>query len=151
VIEHIGVTATRAGLSPAQKQLGGWVLQGLRDLQGARTLHHGDCIGGDAEVAEIARALGFRLISHPCNLDAYRAFVDSDEELPAKDPTERNHDIVDACGYLLGFSPAEQEIQRSGTWQTIRYARRLGRPRWVIGPSGVEIERQQVPGAGGVS
>ena len=144
-IEHIGVTATRAGLSEAQARKARWALEQLRDRHGATTLHHGDCVGGDADVAEVARELGYRLVSHPCDLDAYRAFVPSDEELPERDPIERNHDIVDASGYLLGFSPADHEIRRSGTWQTIRYARRLGRPRWVVGPSGVEIERQALP------
>jgi len=38
---------------------------------------------------------------------------------------------------LLIAAPAEfSEQHRSGTWSTVRYARRLGRPVQIIGPDG---------------
>ena len=142
--EHIGVTATRRGLTADQKQRARWALIGLRDLHGATTLHHGDCLGGDVDVAEIAQELGYGLISHPCDLDADRAYIPSEGVLPVRPPLQRNHDIVDAIGYLLGFPPENEEWLRSGTWATIRYARKVGRPRWIVGPAGDEVERQRL-------
>jgi hypothetical protein len=46
---------------------------------------------------------------------------------PEKSYLDRNHDIVDSCSILLAL-PTGQEILPSGTWATIRYARRAAVP-----------------------
>jgi hypothetical protein len=56
--------------------------------------------------------------------------------LPAKPPLERNHDIVAACTLLIACPAQDHEILRSGTWATIRYARKAGKPVKVIAPDG---------------
>ena len=40
---------------------------------------------------------------------------------------DRNRDIVDACEVLLA-TPDGPERLRSGTWSTVRYARKIGKP-----------------------
>ena len=53
-----------------------------------------------------------------------------------KDYLERNHDIVDETDMLIATPGEEQEVQRSGTWATIRYARKQKRTILTIYPSG---------------
>lgn len=50
------------------------------------------------------------------------------ETLPSKPPLERNTDIVDMCDILIAV-PIDPEVeeQRSGTWATIRYAKKMGK------------------------
>jgi hypothetical protein len=48
----------------------------------------------------------------------------------------RNHDMVDQSEFLIGTPGEEQEVLRSGTWATIRYARKLKRPILIILPKG---------------
>jgi predicted Rossmann fold nucleotide-binding protein DprA/Smf involved in DNA uptake len=53
----------------------------------------------------------------------------------------RNRDIVDVCNLLLATPGGTVEQLRSGTWATIRYARRIGRPVWIVFPNG-EVRKE---------
>ena len=50
---------------------------------------------------------------------------------------DRNHDIVDAADVLIAAPSGTTEKRRSGTWATVRYARKLGRTICVVLPDGV--------------
>lgn len=56
--------------------------------------------------------------------------------LPAKDYLARNHDIVDAAGLLIAAPSGPAEKRRSGTWATVRHARKQGTRIWIVLPSG---------------
>lgn len=91
--------------------------------------HHGDCVGGDEEAHEIALALGFRIVVHPPLNRSKRAFcTGAFQVLKPKSYITRNHDIVDVCRLLIAAPKTEEEELRSGTWATVRYARKLGLP-----------------------
>lgn len=49
---------------------------------------------------------------------------------------DRNHDIVDATDVLIAVPNSVKEELRSGTWATIRYAKRTKQPLMVIPPDG---------------
>jgi hypothetical protein len=51
-------------------------------------------------------------------------------------PTSRNHDIVDETELLIACPGELAEAVRSGTWATVRYARKLGRPIVIFWPDG---------------
>jgi hypothetical protein len=53
--------------------------------------------------------------------------------LPVKPPFERNEDIADMCDILIAAPKAATEVLRSGTWATIRHARRIGRQVVLLG------------------
>ena len=91
--------------------------------------HFGDCIGADEEVAEEAYKLGYNLHVHPSTLTKKRAFVNKRLRIDVvnydpKPPLNRNHDIVDAVKYFIATPKEQKEVLRSGTWATIRYAKK---------------------------
>lgn len=104
--------------------------------------HEGDCIGSDAQAAHAARAAGFRIIGHPPTNNSKRAYFPADETKFAHDYLTRNRLIVGACKELIATPGEMTEQLRSGTWSTVRYARRGGWPVVVILPDG----SMQVPG-----
>ena len=62
---NIGITGTRSGMNDTQKKN---VTEFLRDSlkqHSLSTLHHGDCIGVDVEIANIAKSMGYYIINHP--------------------------------------------------------------------------------------
>ncbi len=117
----IGFTGTRKGMQPDQ-------LRQLRQIvQPGDELHHGDCVGADAQAHDVARAKGCRIVIHPSTLERWRAHRAGDDVLPIKSPLDRNRRIVDACEVLIAAPATAEEQLRSGTWATVRYARRVGR------------------------
>ena len=48
----------------------------------------------------------------------------------------RNKDIVRETDMLIATPAEAEEQRRSGTWSTIRFARKLGKPVFVIWPDG---------------
>ena len=55
------------------------------------------------------------------------------EEKPYLD---RNKDIVDETNILMACPNKAEEVQRSGTWSTVRYARKVGKAVLIVYPSG---------------
>jgi hypothetical protein len=104
-----------------------------------REVHHGDCVGADADMHEIARARGQWLVGHPPSDSRLRAWCDFDEIRKPKPFRDRNHDIVDETGSMVA-APAEFEEQlKGGTWGTVRYARSKGRPIVIVRPDGTTL------------
>lgn len=88
---------------------------------------HGDCIGADLQAAGTARLRGFYVIAHPCTIESKRGWsLDNHQVRIPKAPLDRNHDIVNASDYLLATPKEDFEVLRSGTWATIRFARKIG-------------------------
>jgi hypothetical protein len=83
---------------------------------------------------------GIRIVIHPPTDPKKRAFCKGAAEIREPKPyLDRNHDIVDEGSGLLIAAPfQEEEILRSGTWATVRYAWKIGRALdvFVIRPGG---------------
>jgi hypothetical protein len=127
-----GFTGTQIGMSPRQKI-------GLRAhlivAEPGSEFHHGDCIGADEEAHYIALELGLRIVIHPPLNDSKRAFCKlATLVLEPKDYIPRNHDIVDASEVLIAAPKTYEEELRSGTWATVRYARKINKPRLMLTP-----------------
>lgn len=136
---RVGFTGTQRGCTQRQRdELNDWF--GSFTLIDEFELHHGDCIGADAEAHEIARGWGARVAGHPPTDPKKRAFCRFDEEREPKPYLDRNHDIVDETEWMVA-APGEMEEQlRSGTWATIRYARKRGRRLIIVHPDGSSAE-----------
>ena len=130
----IGFTGSRHGMTDIQRVALRSLLDGM-----SGEFHHGDCLGADYQAATIAKSMGFRIVSHPPADQTLRAFYPSDEERPPKPYLERNRAIVDETEMLIGTPKEEDEVLRSGTWATLRYAKKLDRPWWRITPDGFPV------------
>ena len=135
----IGITGTRKGLNQLQidaitEKFSGAANSNLHEVY---HLHHGDCIGADTNIVNIAKSIGgFYIVSHPPTNKIYRAFNESDRVWKEKPYLSRNGDIVDVCDILLVF-PFENEPQsRGGTWYTYRNALKKNKPIIIYYPSG---------------
>jgi len=139
----VGVTATREGLAPPQARS---LFRFFKHLKPGE-LHEGACIGGDEQAWIMAKSLGWHTVAHPGQVPpALRGRVlDRDEIRLERPPLERNRKIVDETEELVALPKGPEEL-RSGTWSTVRYARRLGRQITIIWPDGaVTVEPERVP------
>jgi hypothetical protein len=140
----VGVTGTRRGLPPLQFSSLRVTLERLR-TSGGSELHHGDCVGADAAAHQMWVGLGGRVVVHPPENPAARAFCDG-VVLPPRPFMARNHDIVRACSVLVAAPASSQETLRSGTWATVRYARRRDCTILLVLPTGhVAVDRVAAP------
>jgi len=129
----VSFTGTQDGTTERQKQ-------SLKDLLiklEATELHHGDCEGADEESHDIALDMGLKIVVHPPINPKKRAFCKgADEVREEKDYLERNRDNVDEGEVLIATPKEYAEKLRSGTWATVRYARKKGRDIFIIYPDG---------------
>lgn len=133
-IRTIGITGSRRGLTEDQREELWSRLHALYSI-GARTLHHGDCVGVDEETSAIAEVLGYQLVSHPPENEKLRAYVESQSIWTPKGYLERDQDIVDCSDFLIGC-PDGPPRKGSGTWYTLNYADQTGTRYLVIRPDG---------------
>lgn len=132
--DKVGFTGTREGLTTEQEV----TVTNLLVVK-AKELHHGDCVGADAEAHAIALQQGIAITIHPPDKPGARSFcfgTNFDKYLPEKPFLDRNHDIVDATDVLIACPKQAEEISRSGTWATVRYARKKGKQIIIVYPSG---------------
>lgn len=136
----LGFTGTQRGVTWQQRK----TLLACLELPNVEVLHHGDCIGADALAWSLARELHLETICHPCNLSAKRAYTSPNEETrKVLSPLVRNQNIVHECEFLIACPRTPTEELRSGTWATIRYAMRAGRPYLIIWPDGQTSEGEK--------
>lgn len=136
----IGFTGTREGTTDQQRR----ALIAWAKTAGVTEFHHGCCLGADEDAFDVfmsAGDLGFArpvIIAHP---PANRSMLCrgaeefSDEKRSPLPYLERNKCIVDACDVLVAC-PKEPEELRSGTWSTVRYARKQGKKVVIIWADG---------------
>jgi len=138
VRKHVGFTGTKIGMQPNQKLEFAEYLRYLKD-NGYTHFHHGDCIGADAQAAAIAKQFGFIMVCHPGHPrdktnTMYRAFTPFNDVMHEVKPfIKRDHDIVNAVETMIA-TPAGEEQTRSGTWTTVRYAKKQEKPVHIIMP-----------------
>jgi hypothetical protein len=129
---RIGFTGTQLGMTEAQRA----ALKAVLTERDATVLHHGDCIGADAQAHEIAVSMSCEIVIHPPIVEAKRAWKQAARTLRPTSYLARNKDIVRDTAMLVATPGEDTEQIRSGTWLTVRFARRRGRPVWVILPNG---------------
>lgn len=132
IFTSVGFTGTVKGMTPAQEQS----VRGLFVQMGWKVLHHGDCVGADAQAHDIARSLGMTVHLHPPDDPKARAFKQADRSAPEKPYLDRNDDIVKGGQVLVATPRGTKEVLRSGTWSTIRRARKAGRDVFIVWPDG---------------
>jgi hypothetical protein len=98
-------------------------------------VHHGMCIGADAQFHDIVRGIDpqIKIIGHPID-SIKQAKLECDIVRPVKRPLARNRDIVIECDLIIATPHTAQEVQRSGTWSTVRYARQRNKDVRIFEP-----------------
>ncbi len=138
-MHKVGFTGTQKGLARSQRNSLRDVFK-LFSIEGGAELHLGDCVGADAEAYALALDFGFRTIGHPPVESRKRAFCEFDEVRPRADYLVRNQHIVDETTVLIACPSTVAEARRSGTWATVRMARRFARRIIIIPPDGRVVE-----------
>ena len=139
----IGFTGNRQGFTSAQNKTMGKIFTSLSAQ--VEEAHHGDCVGSDLDFHFFVRNNlkgSVQIVVHPPINSKLRAFCPGDKILDQKEYLIRNKDIVDQADLIIA-TPAEfKEKIRSGTWSTIRTARRCKKPLIIVFPNGkMQIER----------
>lgn len=140
---RLGFTGTQRGMTRAQRV----TLHKLLGLHDFAEAHHGDCIGADAEFDELLELHCVHTVIHPPLNNSKRAFcqkrwIDGEtrrRSVISHGPRmylERNHDIVRATSTLWAAPGEFSEQLRSGTWATVRYARKLNKLIRYFWPDG---------------
>lgn len=110
--------------------------------------HHGDCVGSDAQAHTIVRGVmmvggavlkddprtvgNCKIVVHPPIIRTHRAYCPGDETRFEKEYLIRNRRIVIETDIVVAAPKSAEEEIRSGTWSTIRYARKLGREVRIV-------------------
>ncbi len=96
---------------------------------------HGDCIGSDTLFHKMCQKKGINIIGFPCDIIEKRAFNKGFKVLhEPKRPLVRNVNMVMEGTYLLATPKTKKEILRSGTWHTVRQARKYGVSYTILEP-----------------
>jgi hypothetical protein len=130
----IGFTGTQRGMTDFQKEVLEAFLRIYEDWGEELWFLHGDCIGADAEAVRIARDMKYGIWTFPPIHTAKRAWVESGRTETPREYLTRNHNIVKACDLMVAAPGEDTEVLRSGTWATIRYAKRLDKHLFLIYP-----------------
>lgn len=137
---RVGFTGTRAAPTTAQQ---GALGDTLYELHTGGTigieLHHGDCVGADAAAHAYAAELGIPVVIHPPKNTSKRSMCGGKHVVawrPPLDYLDRNQNIVNEADMLVACPYRRDEQLRSGTWATIRRARKKGIPIMLIYPDG---------------
>ena len=135
IMVEIGFTGSRNGCTDKQVETITRLLLWLDPTK----VHHGDCVGADERFHNLVRELlpSTAIIIHPPSNDTMRAYCKGDNIRPPAPYIERNHNIVDETTILIATPAQSNEVLRSGTWATIRYARKRFKTLYVIPPEGI--------------
>ena|SRR5882724_12210557 len=135
---RIGFTGTQQGMSKEQKEFLEYILSETAKVYKYGEFHHGDCTGADSEAHDIAEKY-LKCVIHPPDIMAKRAFKKAEDIRKTKPYLDRNKDIVNETEQLIATPKEFEERLRSGTWSTIRYARKLKKRITIIYPNGAWI------------
>lgn len=124
----VGFTGTQHGMTFMQKE----TLYHLLLELGPDEFHHGDCIGSDAEAHDIAVIIGIEIHIHPPNNPSKRAYKKGTQIYPELPYLSRNTNIATKTNILIATPGEDYEVIRSGTWSTVRRARKLDRKIYII-------------------
>lgn len=133
---HIGFTGNRYGLTDEQKTQ----ITAIFDIYNNIIVSHGDCIGSDTDFHNLSIQYkqlnpmkNFQIHIYPPTDDKLRSYCNGDIILNPKPYLQRNKDIVLDSDILIGCpNDKTKEVLRSGTWSTIRLARKLKKQIYLL-------------------
>ena len=132
----IGFTGTRHGMSDIQIQ----EFKNIIQAKNFKEFHHGMCVGSDKQAHDFIISKKIKTVGHPPKYKKFVADCHCDILMKSYDYLKRNKNIVDETDILIA-APDTKERVRSGTWSTVRYARKQHKKIYIIHKNGrVTIE-----------
>lgn len=133
----LGFTGTRKGLSSDQVILLHWDIEDSE----ADLLIHGGAEGADEVADDAAARANIPIEIYPCIAHRFLLWTEIGDGVVRRvhaptPPLIRNQIIARRCDRLIATPAGEEEEMRSGTWATVRYARKAGKRVTIITPSG---------------
>lgn len=138
----IGFTGNRNGFNQSQAERFERMLRDLKNVKDAYgsnyfvEFHHGCCKGSDLQAADMFRKWfpDSKIVQHPPVVKSWAVINENDVILPSKPFLDRNFEIATRCDFLVAVPKEREEQLRSGTWATVRYARKLNKPVEILYP-----------------
>jgi hypothetical protein len=128
-------TGTSEGMTAAQQFTVGRLLTQLKPR--ILVLHHGSCVGADEQCHNLCLLNGIPVTRWPSTVMGMVApCTEALVSVPPQQPLKRNRLMVDASTGVIAAPAQLDEVIRSGTWSTVRYARKAGKPIVLIAPDG---------------
>lgn len=135
-IIKIGFTGTRLGLNQEQKDQ----IISILDKHENIIVSHGDCIGSDSDFHNLCidyknKHPNKKILIHiyPPNDPKLRGFNQGDLLMNEKPYLQRNTDILQNSQLLIACSiDKNKEEIRSGTWSTIRKAKKYNMKLYIL-------------------
>jgi hypothetical protein len=126
----IAFTGNRYGLTEEQKT-------GIKNILARTdkpvTVLHGDCVGADTDFHNLCSDLEIDIHVFPPDDDKLRGFNQGSVIMRPRPYLKRNEDMIKKCDMLIACpTDKNKEILRSGTWATIRKARKLNKTIHVL-------------------
>lgn len=136
----IGFTGTRNGMTEMQERSVRFLIGEVsaRVQKAGQVVHglHGDCLGADAGFALLCKELEVPHFCRPCTFSSMRAML-SEPIAVAVRPMERNRAIVSDATVMIACPPNLEPIKSgSGTWATIGFTQKAGKPLAICWPTG---------------
>lgn len=135
-IMKLTMTGNRGGMSEQAQEY----LRRFIESNTISEVHHGDCVGSDKTFHAIVKEYGIKIIIHPPKNSTQRAYCDGDIIMNEKDYLVRNKEMVDTADLIIAFPASDKEEFRSGTWSTIRYARKKKKALIIVYPDGTTFK-----------
>ena len=127
----IGFTGTRHGMSDEQLK----EFENLIKTKDISEFHHGMCIGSDKQAHDLVKNSKLKIVGHPPIYKKFISNCDCDIIKESHDYLKRNKNIVDETDILIATPDCKEKV-RSGTWSTVRYARRKNKEIYIIHKNG---------------
>lgn len=136
----LGFTGTQLGMTEIQAQMvfDEMMLYGQVPGDAVTEAHHGLCVGADEDFHGLLGYMPKSLVVHghpPLNTSKMAKGLICDVMHEPLEYLARNRAIVDAVDTLFAAPKGAEEL-RSGTWSTVRYARRKGINIRIVMPDG---------------
>ena len=127
----IGFKGTRHGMSVEQLD----AFKAFIKAKESDEFHHGMCVGSDKQAHDFIKSEKIKIVGHPPKYKKFMAECECDYVMKPYDYLQRNKNIVDETDVMVA-TPDTKERVRSGTWSTIRYARKQGKKIYIIHKNG---------------
>ena len=139
---RVGFTGTSSGMTNDQLLQVHMLLGDLQHYAGATQATHGMCIGADEQFHDQAKGFGYFTIGLPGVTHEGKVWKRSEKcqcdlVLPERFFLARNQAIVTESDVIIATPKQKvEQFRGSGTWSTIRYARKDKRRLIIVWPDG---------------